>query len=340
LLIFNNTNATERKKLKIKIIENGEEETQRLKILKINKGKYNQLKSPEQKILGNKKMLNLLMKLIEEPFLTNEMLKMYGTQITTDLLNILMDRGIHTQCIACNDLCEIEDVFFCKYCENYKCFECVLYACTVCEDLNCDYANNLCKKTLFKCNECGRKLIDEFTKKNECEKITSQLLITNGVDILDFENKYCDKIFNCGICKEDVNLTPNKISKCDTCKEFCCKNCGFYTCSEIDTSYDDAKIIFTCANCEDNAKKNKKNKIKVQNVGDVIIVKARAFTKLEKDTLALSADEECTICYTNKKTFACIPCGHLCLCYKCKNSIEEKCPLCNEKIDSIVKIFS
>lgn len=294
-------------------------------------------------------MFNLLMKLISEPILTNDTLKKHGKQITNDLLNMVMDREIHTQCIDCNDLCDLDDVFYCKYCENYKCGDCVLYSCAQCEDINCDYADNFCKKTLFKCNDCGRKLIDEFTKKNDCEVITSQLLITNNIDIIDFENKHCDKIFNCGICKEHVNLTPNKISKCAICKEFCCKNCGFYKCSEIDTFYDDSKIMFICVKCEDDAKanananannKNKKNKIKILNDENTIIIKPKAFIKLEKDTLALSADEECTICYINKKTFACIPCGHLCLCYKCKNNIEDKCPLCNEKTDSIVKIFS
>ena len=100
--------------------------------------------------------------------------------------------------------------------------------------------------------------------------------------------------------------------------------------------FDDNNIYFTCNNCLDDVDKNNK---KTKNDEDIII-KPRAFTKLEKDTLAKDEHEECSICYTNKKVFACIPCGHLCLCYKCKNCIENKCPICNEETDNIVKIYS
>lgn len=49
---------------------------------------------------------------------------------------------------------------------------------------------------------------------------------------------------------------------------------------------------------------------------------------------------ECNICYINKKNYACIPCGHLCLCKVCASKITEKCPMCNIKITHITKIFS
>jgi hypothetical protein len=49
---------------------------------------------------------------------------------------------------------------------------------------------------------------------------------------------------------------------------------------------------------------------------------------------------ECNICYTNKKNYACIPCGHLCMCKVCASKITEKCPICNIKITHITKIFT
>jgi hypothetical protein len=69
-------------------------------------------------------------------------------------------------------------------------------------------------------------------------------------------------------------------------------------------------------------------------------VKFPPFVKLESDSLASTKSEECSICYTNKKSYACVPCGHLCLCYKCSNQINGKCPLCNVSYDEIIRIYS
>ena len=41
----------------------------------------------------------------------------------------------------------------------------------------------------------------------------------------------------------------------------------------------------------------------------------------------------------NKKKYACIPCGHLCMCGNCANQISNKCPICKNKFIDIIKIF-
>lgn len=48
---------------------------------------------------------------------------------------------------------------------------------------------------------------------------------------------------------------------------------------------------------------------------------------------------ECSICLENQKTIACLPCGHLCLCYACSTDVPETCPICRQKLTDKVKIF-
>eukprot|EP01084_Bolivina_argentea_P046538 85712_1 len=49
--------------------------------------------------------------------------------------------------------------------------------------------------------------------------------------------------------------------------------------------------------------------------------------------------EECVICMHNIKEYICTPCGHFCLCKECKDKI-KKCPLCQQKYKSIIKVFT
>eukprot|EP01083_Nonionella_stella_P118356 353303_1 len=46
----------------------------------------------------------------------------------------------------------------------------------------------------------------------------------------------------------------------------------------------------------------------------------------------------CVLCAKQPQLFACIPCGHLCLCEKCKTFIKSKCPVCHLECSSIMRI--
>lgn len=50
-------------------------------------------------------------------------------------------------------------------------------------------------------------------------------------------------------------------------------------------------------------------------------------------------DAECCICMANKKSHACVPCGHQCVCETCSTSI-SKCPICRTKIEKFIKVFN
>ena len=49
--------------------------------------------------------------------------------------------------------------------------------------------------------------------------------------------------------------------------------------------------------------------------------------------------KECSVCLTEERQIACIPCGHLSACVPCGYSLKS-CPVCRENIQSFVRIYS
>lgn len=56
----------------------------------------------------------------------------------------------------------------------------------------------------------------------------------------------------------------------------------------------------------------------------------------QRQTAKRPADE-CSICLTEEKQIACMPCGHLCACVPCGYSMKT-CPICREKISSFFRV--
>jgi len=48
--------------------------------------------------------------------------------------------------------------------------------------------------------------------------------------------------------------------------------------------------------------------------------------------------KECVSCLEERRSLACIPCGHQCICESCSKKI-EKCPICREEVNCYVKIY-
>jgi hypothetical protein len=355
LMIFNNTTKKNRELLKIPISENAEEKKKRIKIINLHKKKKEESQSIKKAEIKKQKKNEKINRELKKKFksmlkhtnytgiLSSETLSecIDSNLICDDLMTLFLETEFFVKCESCVHLIDIDNVYYCMYCKKYNCDDCTAQECNLCEDDDCTCPLNLCKKSKYKCQNCVNFFVDEFNKQLEetkNEKITSQILTTANLDICDFEEKFCDKIFYCDICKEDVNLSYTKISCCDICKNHFCKKCGVFTCSYDIMTYDededeDEEILFNCNNCMENQKDIKTAK------NDIIVIKAKNFKKLEIDTPALNEHEECAVCYINKKSFACVPCGHLCMCYKCKNNVENKCPICNEETTDIIKIY-
>jgi len=50
---------------------------------------------------------------------------------------------------------------------------------------------------------------------------------------------------------------------------------------------------------------------------------------------------ECVVCMDRFPFFACLPCGHLCLCEECRRQMtEQKCPICAQALKEVVRLYS
>ena len=54
----------------------------------------------------------------------------------------------------------------------------------------------------------------------------------------------------------------------------------------------------------------------------------------------IEEEDQCIICFTYKKCYAFIPCGHLCMCEKCHEKYQDdKCIICRKEYSISYKIF-
>ena len=77
----------------------------------------------------------------------------------------------------------------------------------------------------------------------------------------------------------------------------------------------------------------KEDKIEKKKIFNKINKNLEYLENIKKDT----KEEICCICYENKKSYAFINCGHLCICKTCSEKVIA-CPMCRNKSKSI-KIY-
>lgn len=56
----------------------------------------------------------------------------------------------------------------------------------------------------------------------------------------------------------------------------------------------------------------------------------------------ISEEEACVVCLSRRKSYVCVPCGHLCLCAGCARDFTgagNTCPLCRKPVGSLMKVF-
>jgi len=75
---------------------------------------------------------------------------------------------------------------------------------------------------------------------------------------------------------------------------------------------------------------------------NVLLSKQNSVSSKIKITLVKKDEEEsslCVICMENEKKLLLIPCGHYCLCEKCKEKILQ-CPICRKDIQQVHIVYS
>lgn len=50
-------------------------------------------------------------------------------------------------------------------------------------------------------------------------------------------------------------------------------------------------------------------------------------------------DGACCVCLGAPREYACVPCGHLCLCEQCSTQIQLCCPMCRTVVRSCIRIY-
>lgn len=57
----------------------------------------------------------------------------------------------------------------------------------------------------------------------------------------------------------------------------------------------------------------------------------------------IEQEHECVVCMSAVKNACCIPCGHVCMCHVCANSVQQSasnaCPVCRSPMDLVIEII-
>jgi hypothetical protein len=335
-LIHKNATKEQIDNLKIKMIETDEEKMSNL--LQEEQIK----KEQEEEELLNKNLIEY-----KDTIFTNQtLIKLKKKNIK--LYNKLLINKIKYKCPLCNIITENE-ICKCVECNKYICYN----NCTEEKHEKTENYGNIGNydymETIYYCKDCFIDYNKLFYNKYKNKIVTDEIINKENVDIDEFIFLHYLIKFKCDFCDNVSYLTDENVKKCSECNKICCVECGtsFETYINTNDTDDNENIktykYFCCNNCnytdddsdddsddsDDNYLNDKDNtKIhETHNYNDSPV------------ELATNKAEECNICYMNKKKYACVPCGHLCMCGECANKVNAKCPLCNIDYTDIIKIF-
>lgn len=274
-------------------------------------------------------------KIITKDILDNEIKK--HKYYDSDCIDIRI-RELNYQCPKCNKVVSMEETYFCEECDDLFCdAECIHY-----------YDDDDTKH----CNDCYIKPYKEFYDKYKDTILTAETikLEDDMIDLSEFEELGYKLTYICPICEEIKNFNPEIIRDCDKCKNYVChdcsimkQSCGYHNCRRCANGYCyNAETKCFCSDCgpEYFVSDSEADSDSDFEESDDESIK-NAMKKRSNSICEQSTDEntQCNICLTNKKNYACIPCGHLCMCGDCANQIDDKCPICKNKFTIVMKIF-
>jgi hypothetical protein len=190
------------------------------------------------------------------------------------------------------------------------------------------------------CHDCYVDDNLEFYNKYKDTIITSEILQLHidklDISILvDYNLKY--KCSNC-LIEKDFKTIISTIRSCDICNEYICYNCSIIK--------DNGCLISNCILCIEGTCTNSNSENLCYDCytdSDEESDEAEPINYITRCSSPcnppVEGEPECNICYINVKKYACIPCGHMCMCGECANRIVDKCPICKDKITDIIKIY-
>lgn len=216
-----------------------------------------------------------------------------------------------------------------------------------------------------KISKMEKLVVSEDDLKNLIDKGFEECSILTEVNILEIVFKYDRKIeddeaddidesddktkskeveFVCSMpdCRKLIKDTPYIFTPCGhpVCNE--CRTKLLADSDKIKKEYDE-KI--KNLNIEDvKARKTEEEKLKkeMDNKLKEIVIICPVCDSPVKEFKKILSESECSICLDKVATTVSLPCGHLCMCYRCASKCAEKnfnCPMCNEPLSSYKYVF-
>ena len=328
---------------------------------------YNTNIEIQNKIMDNKKKKDIIN---EKYDIMDKFLEQYrNITITESILNndikthehykysCLFDNSFNYECPICNQINNFEETYSCECCKKLVCDNCTDSRDIECGIKNCYYCRNghcFNQKTIMYCTDCyvDNNLVFYNTYKDAI--ITSDILNENKENLNFYELESYELKYNCPICLITVNL--NSTNMCIKCDDYICNDCFDTVLNKNDCLNNNCKFCregtcrysyneCICNRCyNDNNYDNYDNNydsddISYESEEDKIKTPKIKIRCISPCNEATNTENECNICYINEKKYACIPCGHMCMCGNCANKINDKCPICKETIKDIIKIY-
>ena len=289
---------------------------------KVKKNKKNKVINTKNRVKEFEKFMeNYKNKIITKDIFENEI----KTHKDYDFSEIMTSEYKY-ECPECENITTLEESYFCDDCDILVCDnKCINEKNRKCCENNC--CNNIIERY---CNSCYVDDDKIFYEKYKNITINQQILYDEeeNINLEDFNDKEYELEYLCSICKEKTKFSSEKLSQCENCNDTICENCY--------------KVYYF--GCDRNNCRFCENKTCYYGKYKCICNSCCQFKKIARSTspsiIAEDEKTQCCVCMTNIKKYACVPCGHLCLCGECGNKIEDECPICKEYIKEIIKIFS
>jgi hypothetical protein len=325
------------------LIDNSDADKTKLNIeyIKINKifgyKASNKVKEEQVCAMVNAELEKYTDKIITWPIIQNDLKKIKDFELS------YIPDGFSYKCPECEDFERFCDISICETCEKIICDQCVkLKSSDYCIERYCSDCYVDTYKNLY--DKYKNQVLTADMLKNDTE------FNINDFDLGDFEGEGYTLQYKCPICTTHNNFSECELSKCDRCNTFTCDDCviikyipcHFPNCRYCinRTCYNSRREIYCslCASDYNIIISDDEEEMDDNDEEETIIIKRKKCTS--PCELATETDTECSICYINKKKYACVPCGHLCMCGECANKIGDQCPMCKTKVNTIIKIYS
>uniref|UniRef100_A0A6C0E8U3 RING-type domain-containing protein n=1 Tax=viral metagenome TaxID=1070528 RepID=A0A6C0E8U3_9ZZZZ len=263
--------------------------------------------------------------------------------------------GNKCECAVCGNFCVKDEWSHCDKCSFITCKKCEFMSLMGCMSVIPNFICSHARENSVECKNCRNEFIEKISDKYKDIMLTNDDIIKEKITKFGFEGfnefhreKGYSLKYICPECDIIYKLSDEPLYFCYDCLKCICDNCvdskyncGIEDCQECkDKICEDAHGHHYCNECSNNYYDvNEEWESDFEDDSSSEEEKTRIIRPSSPCELASTDAEKCCVCYENKKTRVCVPCGHQCLCAECATKVQDKCPICNIETTNIVKVF-